>query len=96
MEHRISEPFTTEKFKDLKAGDTVLLTGTIYTARDAAHKRMLEMLERGESLPFDIKNAVMWGPRRKNRAIRSVPQARLPAIAWMLMRPRCWIWAKQP
>lgn len=60
MEHRISEPFTTEKFKDLKAGDTVLLTGTIYTARDAAHKRMLEMLERGESLPFDIKYAVIY------------------------------------
>lgn len=60
MEYRISEPFTTEKFAQLKAGDTVLLTGTVYTARDAAHKRMVEMLQRGEELPFDIKNSVIY------------------------------------
>ncbi|MCI9598543.1 MAG: Fe-S-containing hydro-lyase [Firmicutes bacterium] len=60
MEHHITEPFTKEKFKDLKAGDAVLLTGTVYTARDAAHKRMIDMLERGESLPFDLKNAVIY------------------------------------
>lgn len=60
MEYRIKEPFTSEKFKELKAGDTVLLTGTIYTARDAAHKRMIEMLEQGKSLPFDIKNSVIY------------------------------------
>lgn len=44
----------------MKAGDAVLLTGTVYTARDAAHKRMIDMLERGESLPFDLKNAVIY------------------------------------
>ncbi|MCQ4637270.1 Fe-S-containing hydro-lyase [Anaerovorax odorimutans] len=60
MEYRINGPFTKEKFEDLKAGDTVLLTGTVYTARDAAHKRMVEMLEKGETLPFDIKNAVIY------------------------------------
>lgn len=60
MEYRIKEPFTKEKLRDLKAGDTVLLTGTVYTARDAAHKRMTEMLERGERLPFDVKNAVIY------------------------------------
>lgn len=60
MEYRIKEPFTSEKFQELKAGDTVLLTGTIYTARDAAHKRMIEMLEQGKSLPFDIKNSVIY------------------------------------
>lgn len=60
MEHRITEPFTTDKLKDLRAGDTVLLTGTIYTARDAAHKRMVEMLEKGETLPFEIKDSVIY------------------------------------
>lgn len=60
MEYRIKEPFTSEKFQELKAGDTVLLTGTIYTARDAAHKRMIEMLEQDKPLPFDIKNSVIY------------------------------------
>lgn len=60
MEYQIKEPFTADKFQELKAGDTVLLTGSIYTARDAAHKRLVEMLQRGESLPFDIKNAVIY------------------------------------
>lgn len=60
MEHRISEPFTKEKFSQLKSGDTVLLTGTIYTARDAAHKRIVEMIDKGEELPFNIKNSVIY------------------------------------
>lgn len=60
MEYKIKEPFTAEKFRNLKAGDTVLLTGTIYTARDAAHKRMIEMLEKGQTLPFDIKDSVIY------------------------------------
>ena len=44
MEHRLHEPFTKDKIKDFKAGDRVLVTGTIYTARDAAHKRILDIL----------------------------------------------------
>ena len=60
MEHRITEPFTKDKLKDLKAGDSVLLTGTIYTARDAAHKRLTEVLDRGESLPFAIENSIIY------------------------------------
>lgn len=60
MEYQIQEPFTSEKFQHLKAGDTVLLTGSIYTARDAAHKRLLEMLDRGEELPFEVKNSVIY------------------------------------
>lgn len=75
MEHRISEPFTTEKFKQLKAGDTVLLTGTIYTARDAAHKRLIEMIDNGKALPFDIKNSVIYyvgpTPEKKGNPIGS-------------------------
>ena len=60
MEHRITEPFTKDKLKDLKAGDSVLLTGIIYTARDAAHKRLTEALEKGESLPFAIENSIIY------------------------------------
>lgn len=60
MEHRITLPLTREKAAMLKSGDTVLLTGVIYTARDAAHKRMIEMLDRGESLPFNIEDAVIY------------------------------------
>ena len=60
MKHIIKEPFTKEKFAKLKTRDTVLLTGTIYTARDAAHKRMIEMIEQGTPLPFDIKDAVIY------------------------------------
>ena len=52
-EKRITTPLTPEKVKDLKAGDSVLITGIIYAARDAAHKLMYEALQRGEKLPID-------------------------------------------
>ena len=55
---------TTDELKtaveSLKAGDRVLLSGTVYTARDAAHKRIFELLDRGEALPFDINGAVIY------------------------------------
>lgn len=60
MEYRIREPFTKEKLEPLRAGDTVFLTGTIYTARDAAHKRLIEMTENQEPLPFEVKDAVIY------------------------------------
>ena len=60
MEIKIREPFTKEKFKELKFGDQILLTGTIYTARDAAHARMIEALDKGEKLPFDIENQIIY------------------------------------
>ncbi len=60
MEHRLHEPFTKDKIKDFKAGDRVLVTGTIYTARDAAHKRILDILEKGEKPPFEIKDSIIY------------------------------------
>ena len=60
MEYRIREPFTKEKLEPLRAGDTVFLTGTIDTARDAAHKRLIEMIENQEPLPFEVKDAVIY------------------------------------
>ena len=59
MERHIEAPVNPEKVKDLKAGDYVYITGTIYTARDAAHKRMQEALDRGEELPFDVNTCIL-------------------------------------
>lgn len=56
----ITAPLTRETVQTLKAGDRVLLTGVIYTARDAAHKRMIELLEAGEALPLDITDQVIY------------------------------------
>ena len=60
MEKHMSVPFTEEEAASLCAGDYVYLTGIIYTARDAAHKRMQEALEREEALPFELKNNVIY------------------------------------
>jgi len=57
---KIKTPLTEDVLKELKAGDEVLLSGTIFTARDEAHKRLLELLRRNKKLPFDIKGAVIY------------------------------------
>jgi fumarate hydratase subunit beta len=57
---RIQLPLTREKAGQLRAGDSCLLTGTIYTARDAAHKRLCDAVNRGEQLPFDLRDAVIY------------------------------------
>ncbi|WP_317851450.1 Fe-S-containing hydro-lyase [Neobacillus bataviensis] len=56
----LMNPISEQELLKLKAGDRVLLSGTIYTARDAAHKRMFEALERGEELPFDVKGQTIY------------------------------------
>jgi len=60
MEKRITTPLTDDVVEDLRAGDKVLITGYLYTARDAAHKRMVEAIERGEELPMDLKGQVIY------------------------------------
>lgn len=60
MSKRIALPLTDEILKNLKAGDNLLLAGIIYVARDAAHKRMIEALDQGKPLPFDIKGATIY------------------------------------
>lgn len=60
MERNIKLPITREMAREIRSGDTCLLTGVIYTARDAAHKRLVELLEKGEPLPFDIKDATIY------------------------------------
>ena len=59
-EKKIEAPLTDETVKDLQAGDQVLLSGVIYTARDAAHKRLVELIEVGKPLPFDLKGSVIY------------------------------------
>ncbi|MBQ7089842.1 MAG: Fe-S-containing hydro-lyase [Clostridia bacterium] len=60
MTINITLPLTEEKARALRAGDTVYLTGELYTSRDAGHKRMCEALARGEALPFDPKDATIY------------------------------------
>ena len=75
MERQMQIPLDPKEVKELRAGDYVKLSGIIYTARDAAHKRMSEALERGEKLPIDIEGAVIYymgpSPAREGRPIGS-------------------------
>lgn len=63
----ITTPLTDEIISNLKSGDEVLISGTIYTARDAAHKKLIDSINSGENLPFDIKNTIIYyvGPSPK-------------------------------
>ena len=56
----LTMPLTEEKIKDLKAGDKVVLSGTIYTARDAAHKRIVELINSNKELPFELKDTCIY------------------------------------
>lgn len=60
MEKRITTPLTEEKVKDLRAGDSVLISGVIYTSRDAGHKRLVDLIEAGKKLPIDVKDAIIY------------------------------------
>ena len=60
MEYRLKTPLSREELSKLRAGDMVYLSGVIYTARDAAHKRMMECLDRGEPLPFEIRDSAVY------------------------------------
>src|SRR5699024_7568096 len=75
MEKNITVPTKREEREKLKSGDYVYITGTVYTARDAAHKRMMETLERGEKLPIELKDNVIYymgpTPAREGRVIGS-------------------------
>lgn len=75
MDRYISAPLNPEEIKTLRAGDYVYVSGTIYTARDAAHKRMQETLKRGEELPISLENNVIYylgpSPARDGHVIGS-------------------------
>ena len=75
MDKHIKTPITEQITADLHAGDYVYITGTIYVARDAAHKRMMEVLDAGKELPIPIKDATIYymgpSPAREGRPIGS-------------------------
>ena len=60
MIKKVTLPLTDETLKELKAGEQILMTGVMYVARDAAHKRMVEALDQGKPLPFDIKGQTLY------------------------------------
>ncbi len=72
---RIVTPLTDQVVKTLRVGDRVLISGIIYTARDAAHKRLVELIERGEELPIDLRGAIIYyvgpTPAKPGRVIGS-------------------------
>ena len=75
MEVKLSTPLTYEKIKDLRAGDSILLSGIIYTARDAAHKRLIDLLDKNLELPININNETIYyvgpTPAKKGQVIGS-------------------------
>lgn len=75
MEYQLTTPVTREMLAPLRAGDTVLLSGTVYTARDAAHKRMMELLDAGKPLPFPVEGSAVYyvgpTPERPGQVIGS-------------------------
>lgn len=75
MDKYINTPLTKEKVRDIKAGDYVYITGTVYTARDAAHLRMFEAVNEGKELPIDIKDQIIYylgpTPAREGQVIGS-------------------------
>lgn len=75
MEKHVATPITEEISQDLHVGDYVYISGTVYVARDAAHKRMMDALDQGKALPFEIKNSVIYymgpSPARDGQVIGS-------------------------
>lgn len=90
---KITTPLTDEVVKDLRIGDAVEITGVIYQARDAAHKKLVALLEAGEGLPFDLQGAIVYymgpSPAKPGRPIGSAgptTSGRMDAYAPLLMK----------
>jgi len=92
-EIRLETPLTVEKIRNLKVGDEVLLSGTVFTARDAAHKRLAELIKRGKRIPINLKNAVIYyagptppPPRRPIGSIGPTTSSRMDAFTPELLQ----------
>ena len=93
MATSVKVPLSREEARKLKSGDSCLLSGVIYTARDAAHKRLCELIEQGKALPFDIKDSVIYfvgpSPARPGEVIGSAGPTtsyRMDAYSPMLIK----------
>ena len=94
MQYKLTTPVAKEDLAPLRAGDTVLLSGTVYTARDAAHKRMMELLDAGEALPFPVEGSAVYyvgpTPERPGQIIGSAgptTSGRMDAYSPRLLDP---------
>ena len=76
----------------LRVGDRVLLSGVIYTSRDAAHQRIFAALDSGEPLPYAMLSFITPGRRRPSLGWRWAPAGLPPPGGWIGLRPGCWIW----
>src|SRR5665648_882416 len=90
---KITTPLTDDIVRDLKAGDAVAITGVIYQARDAAHKKLVALIEAGEPLPFELQGAVVYymgpSPAKPGNVIGSAgptTSGRMDAYAPLLMK----------
>ena len=90
---KLTTPLTDEVVRGLHAGDEVVITGTVYQARDAAHKRLVELLETGEVMPFNLQGSVIYymgpSPAKPGNVIGSAgptTSGRMDAYAPLLMR----------
>ena len=94
MEKHIHTPLTEEVTKDLRAGDYVYITGTIYVARDAAHQRIYEAMNANKEIAIPLENNIIYymgpSPAKEGQAIGSADL--LQPAEWTDMRPRSWIW----
>ena len=95
MQYKLTTPVSKEDLSPLRAGDTVLLSGTVYTARDAAHKRMMSFWTRERPSPSRRRAPpfTMWAPRRSAPDRSSAPPGPPPAAGWTPTPPACWTWA---
>ena len=97
MTYEISTDEIRSYLPELHAGDRVLLSGRIYTSRDAAHKRICEALDNGSPLPYNLRDAIIYyaGPTPAP-VWPSAPAVPQPPGVWTAMRPVCWIWVWPP
>ena len=94
MNRTIQVPLSEEDINTLKAGDYVYLSGIIYTARDAAHKRMYESMHKGEALPIELNGNVLYYLRTKSGKRRTdyrFCRFRLQAVVWISILQKCLI-----
>ena len=89
MAIRVTAPMSREQARTLKSGDSVLLSGVIYTARDAAHKRLCELVDAGKELPLDVKDSIIYfvGPTPPVPARPSALPVLPPLTVWMPTAP---------
>jgi fumarate hydratase subunit beta len=95
MEYILKTPVSKTDIAPLRAGDTVKLSGVVYTARDAAHKRLVELVDRGEPLPFELPGSAIYyvGPTRSAPERSSAPPGPPPPAEWTPTRPGSSRWA---